>query len=65
MSELKTVDSNYFPFSFPFTFYYAGTENEGLVWCQMSYDAVTVTITQSLATEGCKTIILYSICNIY
>ena len=28
VSELKTVDSNYF--SFPFTFYYAKTEDEGL-----------------------------------
>ena len=29
MLELKIENSNYFPFSF--TFYYARTENEGLV----------------------------------
>jgi len=65
LSELKIVDSNYFSFSFSFTFYYAGTEDEGSVWYQISYDAVTVTITQSIATECCKTMILYSICDIY
>ena len=64
MSELKIVNSNYFPFLFHFFFYfyffyYVGTEDEGLAWHHMSHDKVTVMITQSNVTEGFRTMRLY------